>query len=114
MTHREPSKPQTLVSPISHTLKPYRGPVRPTKSKYGLIKQGDSSQIRFWKTLAVGAIVFSFTAPIFRSGGRRDLTFWGWLRNHTIYGNPVEYVPFESYSQELEGTWIDEEGNLRW
>ena len=47
--------------------------------------------------------VESFALPIFRSGGRTELSFWGWLVNHTIFGDPVEYVPLESYSRELEG-----------
>ena len=49
--------------------------------------------------------VESFTLPIFRSGGRTGLSFVGWLRNHTIFGEPVEYVPQEDYSRELEGTF---------
>lgn len=48
-------------------------------------------------------VVESFTLPIFRSGGRTDLTFWGWIVNHTIFGPPVEYVPEEDYARELEG-----------
>lgn len=48
-------------------------------------------------------VVESATLPIFRSGGRTGLSFWGWVVNHTIFGPPVEYVPFEDYSRELEG-----------
>lgn len=51
--------------------------------------------------LAVG----SFTLPVFRSGGRTDLTFWGWVKNHTIFGPPVEYVPAEDYARELQGVF---------
>lgn|GEM_PF-1433428 len=47
--------------------------------------------------------VESFTLPIFRSGGRTGLSFWGWVVNHTIFGPPVEYVPAEDYARELEG-----------
>jgi len=46
-------------------------------------------------------IVESLTLPIFRSGGRTGLTFWGWVVNHTIFGPPVEYVPEEDYAREL-------------
>ncbi|GAJ04688.1 unnamed protein product, partial [marine sediment metagenome] len=54
--------------------------------------------------LAVGLVaVESFTLPIFRSGGRTGLSFWQWVVNHTIFGPPVEYVPEEDYSRELEG-----------
>jgi len=51
-------------------------------------------------------IVESFTLPAFRSGGRTGLTFWGWIRNHTIWGDPVEYVPEESYRREFEGVIV--------
>lgn len=47
--------------------------------------------------------VESFTLPIFRSGGRTELSFWEWVVNHTIFGPPVEYVPEEDYSREMQG-----------
>ena len=53
------------------------------------------------KKVGLGLLVLSFTVPIFRSGGRTGLTFWGWIINHTIYGPPVEYVPEEDYLAEL-------------
>jgi len=49
--------------------------------------------------------VESFALPIFRSGGRTGLSFWSWVVNHTVFGPPVEYVPAEDYSRELEGTF---------
>lgn len=49
--------------------------------------------------------VESFTLPIFRSGGRTELSFWGWVKNHTIFGPPVEYVPVEDYARELQGVF---------
>ena len=49
--------------------------------------------------------VESFTLPIFRSGGRTGLSFWGWVKNHTIFGPPVEYVPVEDYARELQGVF---------
>jgi len=49
--------------------------------------------------------VESFALPIFRSGGRTGLSFWQWVANHTIFGPPVEYVPEEDYSRELEGVF---------
>lgn len=56
--------------------------------------------------LALGLLaVGSFALPIFRSGGRTGLSFWGWVNNHLIFGPPVEYVPLEDYSRELEGTF---------
>ena len=39
--------------------------------------------------------------PIWRSGGRENMTFWGWLYNHTIFGPKVEYVPEEDYEAEI-------------
>jgi len=49
--------------------------------------------------------VESFTLPIFRSGGRTELSFWGWVWNHTIFGPPVEYVPQEDYTREMQGVF---------
>lgn len=51
-----------------------------------------------------GGLIFLGAAsllPIWRSGGRGNLTFWGWVWNHTIFGPPVEYVPEEDYEAEL-------------
>lgn len=60
-----------------------------------------------FKRFAIAALVVtSFTLPIFRSGGRTGLTFWGWIINHTILGPPVEYVPEEDYAKELKGVTI--------
>ena len=39
--------------------------------------------------------------PVWRSGLRKNQTFWGFLRNHTIYGPPVEYIPEEDYKKAL-------------
>ena len=50
-------------------------------------------------------VVESFTLPIFRSGGRTELSFWGWVKNHTIFGPPVEYVPVENYAREMQGVF---------
>lgn len=63
-----------------------------------------------YKGFLIGAVVVaSFTLPIFRSGGRTGLTFWGWVINHTIFGNAVEYIPEEDYRRELEGVEIAKE-----
>ena len=53
--------------------------------------------------LAVLTIIAFFTVPIFRSGSRSELTMWQWLKNHTVYGPPVAYVPEEDYKRELSG-----------
>lgn len=70
-------------------------------SKFGLLKPSDSRQVRNWKTLGVWLIVLSFTLPIFRSGGRVNLTFVSWIVNHSIFGPRIEYVPKEDYSAEF-------------
>lgn len=51
-------------------------------------------------------IVESFTLPIFHSGGRTNLTAFQWIKEHTIWGSPIQYVPEESYRRELEGVTI--------
>ena len=54
--------------------------------------------------LALGLVaVESFTLPLFRSGGKTGLSFWGFVANHTIFSDPVEYVPQEDYASEMEG-----------
>ncbi len=59
------------------------------------------------KGLAItGLVVSSFTLPIFRSGGRTGLTFWSWVKNHSIFGPEVEYVPREDYARELMRKFI--------
>ena len=67
-----------------------------------------------WATVAVWTSVLVFTLPVFRCGGRTGLTFWDWIREHSVFGSPIQYVPEERYMEELEGAWIDENGNLRW
>ena len=57
-----------------------------------------------WKTVGLAVVVLSFTLPIFRSGGKTGLTLWGWIVNHTIFGEPVEYIPKEAYQESLEKT----------
>ena len=105
MTQVALSKKDHLASHIFHTRRPAVGRTRlglnPRESKLGLIKTSDSPQIRFWKTLGVWTVVAAFTMPVFRSGGRTGLTFFGWIKNHTIWGDPVEYVPEEDYAAEL-------------
>lgn len=52
------------------------------------------------KTGIVVGVVASLL-PVWRSGGRENMTFWGWLWNHTIFGPKVEYVPEEDYKAEI-------------
>jgi hypothetical protein len=42
--------------------------------------------------------------PVWRSGGRTGLTFWGFLLNHTVFGPPIEYVPEEDYAALLDNS----------
>lgn len=46
--------------------------------------------------------------PVWRSGGRKGLSFWGWVLNHTIFGPPVEYVPEEDYQEALSAAKEDQ------
>ncbi len=64
----------------------------------------------------LGAIIIgvaTFGVPIFRSGGRTNLSFYGWVKNHTIFGPPVEYVPEEDYATELLPATISSDRNVR-
>lgn len=57
----------------------------------------------------------AFTLPVFRSGGKTGLSFIGWLRNHTIFGDPgPEYVPEEDYAREFQGMfpWYPVKGQV--
>jgi hypothetical protein len=55
------------------------------------------------KFLIGAGIVAFFTVPIFRSGGRTNLTMFQWIVNHSIFGPAVEYVPLEQYEEEVKG-----------
>ena len=57
---------------------------------------------RAYKTLLVWFVVLAFTAPIFRSGLKTNLTLFGWLRNHTVWGDPIEFIPEEAYKEAFE------------
>ncbi len=48
------------------------------------------------KDLAVLALLASFL-PVFRCGLRENINFWEFLRQHTVFGSPVEYIPEEKY-----------------
>lgn len=52
------------------------------------------------KTVLILVGIASFI-PIWRSGGRKNLTFWQFVLNHTVMGPPVEYVPEEDYTRAL-------------
>jgi len=54
-------------------------------------------------TISLFAFSAALLMPIWRSGGRQDLTFLEFIINHTIWGEPVEYVPEEDYMAELSG-----------
>jgi len=51
-------------------------------------------------------VVESLTLPVFRSGGRTGLTLFQWVKEHSVYGSPIQYVPEEDYARELEGVKI--------
>lgn len=47
-------------------------------------------------------LILSFI-PVWRSGLKTNLTFWEFVKNHTIWGDPVEYVPGEPYDEIMNG-----------
>ena len=83
----------TLAGPrksTSRSVKPYRNAGKLTERAY-------------WaKTFLVWAVVFACVAPIFRSGLKTNLTLLSWIRNHTIWGDKVEFIPEEDYSTAFE------------
>ena len=93
-----------MLTPALISLSKKNSPLAPGNqpSKLGLIRKTDTPQIRNWKILGVWLIILSVSLPVFRSGGRTNLTFINWIRNHTIWGEKVEYVPFEDYAAEME------------
>ena len=83
----------TSVSPrrsTSRSVKPCRDAGRPTGRAY------------WGKPLLVWFVVLAFTAPVFRSGLKTNLTLFGWLRNHTVWGDPIEFIPEEAYTEAFE------------
>lgn len=66
--------------------------------------------MKAWQKVAIGAVVIgAFTIPVFRSGGRTGLTFFQWVKEHSIWGSPIQFVPEEDYRRELEGVKITRE-----
>ena len=51
------------------------------------------------RTILVWGLLFAFTLPLFRSGLKSQLTFAQWVWNHTIFGDPVEFIPRENYEE---------------
>lgn len=47
--------------------------------------------------VVVGLLIAASFAPVWRSGLKRDMCFWAFVVNHTIFGDPVEYLPPEAY-----------------
>ena len=41
--------------------------------------------------------------PVWRCGLRKNLTFWEFVIEHTVWGHPVEYIPEEQYKESLRG-----------
>lgn len=53
-------------------------------------------ELRISKEILVILLLVSFM-PIWRCGLRENLNFWDFIKEHTIYGSPVQYVPEELY-----------------
>lgn len=46
--------------------------------------------------------------PIWRSGAKGGLTFYGWVINHTVFGDFPEYIPREQYDTGFCGpTYVE-------
>ena len=53
------------------------------------------------KLVLVWVVAMAFYLPIFRSGLKSNLTFFDFVKNHTVWGDKVEFIPKEDYMQEL-------------
>ena len=53
------------------------------------------------KLALVWGVALAFYWPIFRSGLKSNLTLIEFIVNHTVFGDPVEFIPKEDYMQEL-------------
>jgi len=72
----------------------------PTKNISKSKKLSREQERRMYYRIPVEVGVALFLAsflPIWRSGLRDSLNFWGWVLNHTVWGPPVEYIPEEDY-----------------
>lgn len=58
---------------------------------------------QYTKFFMGAGIVLFCTVPVFRSGGRTGLTGFQWLKEHTIWGSPIQYIPSEDIARELYG-----------
>jgi len=56
----------------------------------------EQSKLVISKDIAILLLIASFL-PVWRCGLRENLNFWSWVKEHTIYGSPVEYIPEEEY-----------------
>ena len=74
--------------------------ISPQKKHFDYVENPTKS---IGKTLLVVGVVLAFTLPVFRSGLKGNLTFFSWLVNHTIFGDPVEFIPREDYERIFEG-----------
>ena len=45
--------------------------------------------------------------PIWRSGEKDHLTFYQFVKSHTIWGSFPQYIPVETLSEELTGEELD-------
>ena len=48
--------------------------------------------------IILGAVALTFLR-VWRSGLKTHLNLWEFIMNHTIWGDPVEYVPEENYEE---------------
>jgi hypothetical protein len=57
---------------------------------------GQRGYLRILPEIVMGLVFLSFL-PVWRSGLKTNLNFWQFIGNHTIFGDPVEFIPREDY-----------------
>ncbi len=50
-------------------------------------------------TKVIGVLLLLTLIPAWRSGLKTKMNFWQFTVNHTVWGDPVEYVPEEKYEE---------------
>ena len=66
------------------------------------LKQAQHGKRRIPVEYIVGGLLVLSVLPIWRSGLKDNLNFWQFLLNHTIWGDPVEFIPKEMYSEIIQ------------
>ena len=92
-------KPSTILPQNGRTTYLLRRPLR----NAGKPTVKHSRYFTVSKVTIVWIVVLAFTLPIFRSGLKTNLSFVEWLRNHTVFGDAVQFIPKEDYDSAFRG-----------